>query len=423
MKPQEKVYLEIFKKQSQEILGWGNSEEWSNSDFEKLSELIFEKTGVNLSISTLKRVWGKVRYDSIPTTTTLNTLAQFSGYESWRSFCTKVSHGKELPVDVPTVPPENNKPVKIKTHKPFKFTMAVIAVIVILIAVFVWMSFFKNPALDINPAKIVFTSKTVSDELPNSVVFTYDVGKTNADSVVIQQSWDPRRRETVPANQRQHTSIYYYPGFFKAKLLINNHILSEHEVIVKTDGWKGIIEQQQPQLKPVYLNDKDINNINGEMHITQETLKAKTGRTVFNDLWTGFYNVKEFNVNPDNFTLTTTLQNTSPKEAVICQQVKINVITSDGFISLPLCSKGCTSAISFNVADAYVDGKAHDLSALGCDFSKPQLLKLVVKDKKALIYLNNRLVLTEPYAKPLGRIVGLMVFFEGAGQVKNIDIR
>ena len=39
-----------------------------------------------LSHVTLKRVWGKVKYESLPSTHTLDTLVQYLGYESWRDF-------------------------------------------------------------------------------------------------------------------------------------------------------------------------------------------------------------------------------------------------------------------------------------------------------------------------------------------------
>ena len=66
--------------------GWGSSDEWTNQDFVILSDKIQERTGVALSHVTLKRVWGKVKYDSLPTTHTLDTLVQFLGYENWREF-------------------------------------------------------------------------------------------------------------------------------------------------------------------------------------------------------------------------------------------------------------------------------------------------------------------------------------------------
>src|SRR5262245_33362422 len=36
-------------------LGWGNASDWSNADFDNLSDKIFEKTGTRLSLSTLRR--------------------------------------------------------------------------------------------------------------------------------------------------------------------------------------------------------------------------------------------------------------------------------------------------------------------------------------------------------------------------------
>ena len=66
--------------------GWGDSGDWTNQDFVILSQKIQERTGVALSHVTLKRVWGKVKYDSLPNTHTLDTLVQFLGYENWREF-------------------------------------------------------------------------------------------------------------------------------------------------------------------------------------------------------------------------------------------------------------------------------------------------------------------------------------------------
>src|SRR5205823_517844 len=70
----------------EEKVGWGRSDGWATQDFERLSERIAEQTGVSLSVTTLKRVWGRVKYESAPTATTLTTLVQFVGYENWPHF-------------------------------------------------------------------------------------------------------------------------------------------------------------------------------------------------------------------------------------------------------------------------------------------------------------------------------------------------
>lgn len=78
----EKIFLDECKKRVEEKLNWADSSEWKQRDFQNLSELIFESTGVLLSLSTLKRLW-KNNTDSIPHPGTLNALAQFLGYKNW----------------------------------------------------------------------------------------------------------------------------------------------------------------------------------------------------------------------------------------------------------------------------------------------------------------------------------------------------
>src|SRR5215475_3736440 len=70
----------------EEQLDWGDPSTWQGKDFEILNELILEKTKVSLSASTLRRLWGRVEYNHLPSTTTLDTLARFAGFESWRAF-------------------------------------------------------------------------------------------------------------------------------------------------------------------------------------------------------------------------------------------------------------------------------------------------------------------------------------------------
>jgi hypothetical protein len=74
------------KQLCEEKTGWGDSDLWDNQDFLELSKMIFDQTGTALSHITLKRIWGKVRYDSLPRTNTLNTIVQFLGYWNWREF-------------------------------------------------------------------------------------------------------------------------------------------------------------------------------------------------------------------------------------------------------------------------------------------------------------------------------------------------
>ena len=68
-------------------------------DFELLQKEIQQKTGQQLSLSTLKRFWGYVDKDNVDykvRVTTLDILAQFAGFHNWVSFCqTNLEEGDE----------------------------------------------------------------------------------------------------------------------------------------------------------------------------------------------------------------------------------------------------------------------------------------------------------------------------------------
>lgn len=58
------------------------------TEFNALSLLIQKKTGRSISLSSIKRIWGYVRYEGFPSLTTLNNLAQYNGFKDWESFMT-----------------------------------------------------------------------------------------------------------------------------------------------------------------------------------------------------------------------------------------------------------------------------------------------------------------------------------------------
>lgn len=56
------------------------------SEFNELSRIIQQKTGRSISLSSIKRIWGYVRYEGFPSVTTLNTLAQYNEFTDWETF-------------------------------------------------------------------------------------------------------------------------------------------------------------------------------------------------------------------------------------------------------------------------------------------------------------------------------------------------
>ena len=492
-------------------LGWGDPAAWTNEDFEQLSEKIFEKTVVRLSVSTLKRIWGKVRYDNSPTTATLNALARFAGFGSWREFqqsqprpsqpsspnmadqpsgpaLAATSDKAYQPSDPALAPPgavpntdhhlsggvissvpgavpnTADHPVS-KVIAPVRRRLFMTAVIVSTAVLIGLLSLFGSrfhaghgasqddyATGPIDSTGVAFAAREVSDDLPNSVVFTYDASSLHPDKVMIQQSWDTTRRETVPADGSAHTSLYYYPGYFMAKLIVDGAIRRECPVFIRTKGWKGIIGRKP---LPVYLTAEETRvagaaenpaaatrtgvsgngtsdngrgmqdgSVQSMMGISSRTLQQKTGSNFFNNTWVEFINVREFEgVSAGHFTFTTTLRNTSTVEQCLCRKIMITLLGTDAAIIIPLADKGCISDLNLLTGERWIRGKDNDLSAFGCDFRDFQRVTCTVENHHFKIILNGRPIFDTQQKSTIGRIVGIRIAFEGAGEIKDVSLQ
>jgi hypothetical protein len=402
--------LEQCKRLIETTLSWGEPASWSNEDFEDLSERIFQKTAVRLSVSTLKRIWGKVKYDHSPTTATLNALARFAGFAGWRDFQQQnpgVAPAAQASVPLPQSAPQRG-------HRGFLApliigTLILAALLSLLSARFIHGT-GPTPALR-------FDSRVTSDDLPNSVVFDYDATPLHPKDVMIQQNWDIRRREKVGPNGNKHTSIYYYPGYFTAKLVVDGEIRKESEVFITTKGWKGIVGHSP---LPVYLSTEEARDDSGHLGITARTLAVKTGSTVFSDTWTTFANVRAFpGMSGDHFTFRTTLRNTSTVEQCLCRNIRITILGKQSAIIIPLSDKGCIASLNVLTGFNALSGKDHDLSAFGCDFNNWQQVICSEDNHLLKITVNGRQALTVSNALAIGDIVGVRILFEGTGAIRE----
>ena len=223
----EQDYLEHYKLLVEEKLNWGKSENWRHHDFETLSNKIFEETDVMLSSTTLKRVWGKLKYNSVPNSNTLNALASYIGFESWMEFRTKVDsdQSEHSTTDQATAKKKTNF-----KNAPLKW-----AAISVFLAGFILLALglqdSKRTFSEAELAGITFTSTPVAEGIPNTVIFKYDLSNIVTDDAMIQQSWDRRLQFEIDPDKHEVTSTYYFPGYFRAKLLVDGVITKENSFV------------------------------------------------------------------------------------------------------------------------------------------------------------------------------------------------
>ncbi|MEJ7682521.1 MAG: hypothetical protein WKG06_32640 [Segetibacter sp.] len=148
-------------------LDWEESASWQSKDFENLNELILEKTKVSLSASTLRRLWGRVEYNHLPSATTLDTLARFAGFENWRAYTRqdKVSETAPKTVEV----------VTDKTKTKLGWWLIISFIIISVVTISLASKYVKRSSVPaITTAAYSFSSRPVTRSIPNSVVFDYN---------------------------------------------------------------------------------------------------------------------------------------------------------------------------------------------------------------------------------------------------------
>jgi hypothetical protein len=398
-------------------LGWGSSETWTNQDFENLGEKIFASTGINLSVVTLKRIWGKIRYDSKPTLTTLNTLARFTGHENWRDFQQAHTTNADPAGVIGKDHTENFRWTRV--GMPF---FAKAGTIVILIAFVLYVLAGRNRGhTRIDPARFAFSSKKMlSEGLPNSVIFDYDASAAgDSDTVAIQQSWDKRLTQQVSSSGHHHTSIYYYPGFFRAKLVVAGQVIKEHDLSITTRGWLPLIEQAG---MPVYLREADIKE-SGQLHLPLSKLTDNHINLQPEIPWVAFFQVRDFGpLMTDNFFFETRIRNDYHEGAGACQRSEVTILCENAAIVIPLSVKGCVSDLKMHMIDHPVSGKTEDLSGLGCDLSNWVKIGCRVKDKKVNIYVNDSLAYQAAFTAAATKIRGLRYRFQGTGSIASVKL-
>lgn len=390
-------------------LGWGSSQDWLNQDFQLLSDRIFEETRVRLSITTLKRVWGKVSYNSAPSISTLNALALFLGHENWSTF--RQQNQPVTSTDTAKKSPAYARPLAAS------LLILLAASTVVLLASGSKEVAIPYPVEEIE--KVQFSSQPTALGLPNSVVFNYDFAGIIPDSCFIQQSWNDALTFAIHKNGSEATGIYYYPGYFKAKLIANNQILKEHDVHIRTHGWMATLGGGEI---PRYLYKEDLQQ-NGMLQLSEDMFSEVHKKEAEEAALLTFNFFDDFGqVAGTDFEFETRFRNTYRKSNGICQHTRILIHGKDGVLIMPFSIPGCISDLQVFMMGMTIDGKSNDLSAFGTDIHNWQDIKCISKDGQIQIYLNGVLIREFTAPTTIGDVVGFKYRFMGAGEIDYVKL-
>lgn len=412
----DKELIKICLREISRKYGFADPESLRQRDFEHLSAEIEQNTGILISVSTIKRLLNG-QFNRLPQIATLNAISTCLGYDSWQDLRMKELEKINSTSESISLPPVSTTERK-KRWFSYKFFIPGVAVLLFLI-ILSYNHFAKSGI--INERDISFSvRKVTSNDIPNTVVFTYDVSKINGDSFFIQQSWDRDRRVKIGKHDHTLTDIYYEPGYHNAKLIVNNKVVKTIDVSIPTKDWFFFSKPWLFKGLPTYIHPaapvKD-----GKLSLTMEDIVNSKIDPRNENYYTYTFFPETFNAGSDNFRFRAKLRFKALKN-VMCPTIMHEICGQNNSLYFFTTLPGCTGTINTNVGEHFMSGKTTDLSGFGCDIRQWYNIEVIVKNKDARFYINQKEIFSKSYTKSPGLITGLIFSANGLCEIDDIEL-
>ncbi|MGA0556283.1 hypothetical protein ACO2Q8_06520 [Larkinella sp. VNQ87] len=398
---------------------------WTNSDYIRLSRILFRQTNVQISPNTLKRIFGKIKTDSryYPQKATRDALASYVGYPDWERFV-QAQKTVEVPIEKKVAmsvrPPlpvlVENRPEPSRTGRKGRF-WASAGLALGVMALVVWLRQTVEPA---GPVQLI--CRNPLGENPHSAVFSIQRPNPNSSesAVYVIQYGDGKRERIDPADSL-HTHYYERPGRYFAILQRDGRNLDTATVYLRTKGWTATADMRHDTTR-VYPVAVENLFVNGRWSVSPVEL-ARAGIDTNRTFFVHFINSQPTTIDGDNFELTARIKTSPDRAGVRCSQVGLTVWGESSEHRFDVMKPGCVHWIELQTSEQWKRGQRDDLSFLGADLRAGGTLRLAVIDRRVRIFINNKPVYETRYTQPLRRIYGVRIQFAGVGTVESFALK
>lgn len=403
--------------------GYDDPERMTQRNFEHISSEIERKSGISISGTTIKRL-SKGAFNRLPQIATLNAIANYFDCNTWQEYKSSLKGGSTdgtSAAEVVDEIPKNEKKDHFLSNRRLKFSpMWTILLIAPLLIIFGYYLYQKtNGGKNFENASFS-AHKTTGNDLPNTVVFRYDIDKVRADSFFIQQSWDKNRRVRIHKNHYTITDIYYEPGYHIAKLIANDSVIRTIDINIPTDKWVFYANEYKRAYGTEYINSKNFVK-GGSLAITKEELIESGIDVAPEKIFLYSYFPSKYEISGDNFTLKTRVRMKEVKNNR-CPYIAVEVYGQRYFMLIKSHPKGCANLASLWFGERAIHGQETDLSSVAYDVREWTNLELQVRNKRVTIKINDQEAFSSTYQHSLNMITGLSFISNGLCEVDHVSL-
>ncbi len=412
----ESDYISVLIGEIETKLKWNNIAMWTDIDYRKFSELIFEETNISISTQTFKRLFGKVKYKKIysPQPATKDALAKFLEYEDWHDFINSKNKKKEKLFEI--------------THfvKRIRFSKKTIIIVSFTAFVVVVGSLLINR---IKETKTKFFAENLYGTTPHTVAFHYDLSKLNGNDFWIdfgeKEAEDSLSKEKLDKNRKLINHCFESPGLFNVKVFRGDKTLSTIKIHVYSNKWDSYYfnDDNFKLRKFIFPLENKVNDMqnDGLLHVAQKDLNEQgfNGNTVY---YLEHLQYRKFGFAADSCTLEVRYRNGPDTGGISCYDVEFRIIGEKGIVSIMLVQEGCYRWSEVTVGDVHINGKYDNLMQLSVGMTAWHIMKIKLVDNKALFINGKDTIFSCPYKQPIGLIKGIRLLTKGSGTFDYVKL-
>jgi hypothetical protein len=398
-------YLDIYIKELEQKLGWGNRYEWTNYNFKKISENILNKTGISISVSSVRRVLVldksyKSRFN--PQLETKNALVKYLGYENWADF------------------KEKKKKEKINFPVSFKKFFGIFSITLLLLVIAIGLFFIISNWGEKNRI-VYFSGKHLKGYAPHTVAIHYDLthSKGNKHYIDFGEAYNSLSKTFLSKEEHIITHTYYNSYYYKIKLFNKNKLIATENVLVKSTGWDaGIIMENKDY---ILVSDHDLST-SGYLSIPDTNL-IKYGIDTSGAFRTEYKIVDDFPVSLNNSSIALKIRSKLIDGGPSCYIARLLLLSEDSQISYTFTNKGCSSKSNISIGQTTeLKGKHDDLQYLAIELFEWNKIKIINEENQNMLMINNQEVFSSSFEENFGDLKAVHIEFSGRGSIDDFMI-
>lgn len=373
---------------------WGAIEEWTNFHFKELKKAIEETTGDNISEETLKRIFGKrkkVSENYQPQAYTRLALLRYA--DSLQPISTN----------------EDEKNTRFKWSTKWIISIAAVIVIITLITV------LSNK----NDQSFSFKCTNPIDVSPFTASFNYDISKIKDSVFVSFGYW-----KEIYLSPKNHliTTFYRIPGVYTAKFYTRSKLLHSQKIIAYSSDWQGgYYPNRQDSLFEPFVNQSFFRQDN-YFYADPKNLLIDEGVDVKKKYYTAYRLFSPFKKSLDNLSLETRVLNNASTGSMLCYDTGLVMVGDSGIVEFNFTQTKCSRYAGLQVSEKKMSGEDTDLSALSIDMSDWLNVKIRNENHVFNLILSDTLIYKQEYKKPLGNLIGVIIYFSGTGRIDDLKL-